>query len=185
LLILLAARVSPGSPMKPVIPLTKASASAVAAVGPATSFAALRPGGNSWDNQLSLGYYYFTGEIWIDARGGQRLTSINLESEAGIFTGDPALNLGGVLDRDTDHNIFKATSEDSFGSITFGSVAERYLPYRLILNDLTVTGTLVDGTPVEDVDLIWIPEPNTLVLLGLGILGLLWKPRLASPCPAS
>ena len=72
---------------------------------------------------------------------------------------------------------FKSTPDNNFGSISFGSVAKRNLSYGFLLDDLTVTGTLVDGSPLGDVTLTYIPEPSTLILLGLGTIGLLAFPR--------
>lgn len=138
----------------------------------ADSYAALEPGGHPWDDQISIGYYTFTGELWVEARSGARMTSINIVSVAGIFTGDSPLNLGGDSDRATDHNIYRETLDSSFGSLSFGSVAKRYLSERFVLNDLTVTGPLVGGGSLGDVDLIYFPEPSTGLLLGLGLVGL-------------
>ncbi len=65
-----------------------------------------------------------SGEIAVDAPAGAELTSINIDSAAGIFTGDAAANLGGSFDNDADNNIFKATFGSSFGSLSFGNVAQ-------------------------------------------------------------
>jgi hypothetical protein len=52
------------------------------------------------------------------------LTSINIDSAGGIFTGDAAGNLGGSFDNDADGNIFKATFGGSFGSVSFSCAVE-------------------------------------------------------------
>ena len=39
-------------------------------------------------------------------------------------------------------------------------------------NDLTVVGSLAGGGDLGNVDLIYVPEPSTLVLLTLGLMGL-------------
>ena len=85
-----------------------------------------------------------------------------------MFTGQPAQNLGGSFDNDSDTNIFKATFGASFGSIRFGSVATVGLSEQFVASDLTVIGSLEGGGSLGDVDLIYVPEPPGLLLLLLG-----------------
>ena len=79
-------------------------------------YARFDPGGSEGDGQTSVVYDARTGEVAVDAPAGTELTSINIDSASGIFTGDPAQNLGGSFDNDADNNIFKATFGSSFGS---------------------------------------------------------------------
>ena len=109
------------------------------------------------------------------------LTSINIDSAGGIFTGDPAENLGGSFDNDADNNIFKATFGSSFGRLSFGTVAQTALSQEFINNDLTVVGSLEGGGGLGDVDMhpvYCFPEPSSLLLALLGIVGLLHWRRL-------
>ena len=149
----------------------------IAALGPAHyltgPYAAIRPGGAPNDGQTSVGYDTGTGEVWVDAPAGAELTSINIDSAAGIFTGDPAENLGGSFDNDADNNIFKATFGSSFGSLSFGNVAQAGLSEQFVLGDLSVVGSLAGGGDLGDVDLIYIPEPSTLLMVTLAILSML------------
>ena len=126
----------------------------------------------------TLVYNAKTGELAVDVPG-TRLTSINVESAARIFTGDPAQNLGGSFDNDADNNIFKATFGSDFGSLSFGDVAQPGLKQDFVLNDLTVVGSLLGGGSLGDVDLryIAVPEPSALLLLALGMVGALWAGR--------
>ena len=106
-------------------------------------------------------------------RIGVELTSINIDSAAGIFTGDAAQNLGGSFDNDADANIFKATFGSSFGSLSFGNVAQAGLSEEFVADDLTVVGSLAGGGDLGPVDLVYVPEPSTVWLLLLAIGSLL------------
>ena len=108
----------------------------------------------------------------MDAPAGTELTSINIDSRALIFTGASAEHLGGSFDNDTDANIFKATFGGSFGSMSFGNVAQAGLSPQFVLNDLTVVGSLAGGGGLGDVDLIYVPEPTTWLLFVIGFCGL-------------
>jgi hypothetical protein len=129
-------------------------------------YAALRSTGQQGDGQTSIVYNAVTGELAVDGPSDRELTSINISSAARLFTGDPAQNLGGDFDNDADDNIFKATFGSSFGSLSFGNVAQTGLSQELISNDLTVVGSLARGGDLGNVDLIYIavPEPATILL---------------------
>lgn len=134
-------------------------------------YAAIQAGGQRGDAQASVLYNANTGEVAVDAPAGTELTSINIDSAAGVLTGDPAENLGGSFDHDADNSVFKATFGASFGSISFGRVAQAGLSEQFVLGDLTVVGSLAGGGDLGPVDLIYVPEPAALVLLGFGMLG--------------
>ncbi len=135
-------------------------------------YGAVRPGGSHGDGQTSVGYNPATGEVFVDAPAGVQLTSINIDSAARVFTGDPATNLGGSFDNDADNNIFKATFGSSFGSLSFGRVAQPGLAHAFVLGDLSVVGSLAGGGALGDVDLIYVPEPSSVVLLAFAALAL-------------
>jgi hypothetical protein len=119
-----------------------------------------------------VGYNAETGEVWVDAPASVELTAINIDSESSIFTGDPAQNLGGAFDHSTDANIFKATFGSSFGSLSFGSVAQPGLSQEFLADDLTVVGSLAGGGDLGNVDLVYVPEPSVWVFTWLGLFGL-------------
>ena len=130
-------------------------------------YGAIHRSGTTGDGQTSIIYNATTGELAVDAPAGTELTSINIDSTAGIFTGDPAQGLGGSFDNDADNNIFKATFGSSFGSLSFGTVAQTGLSEDLVAGDLTVVGSLAGGGELGAVDLIYVPEPSTMALLSL------------------
>jgi hypothetical protein len=135
-------------------------------------YAAIAKGGQRGDLQTSIVYDAGTGEVAVDAPAGQELTSINIDSAAGIFTGDAAANLGGSFDNDANTNIFKATFGSSFGSLSFGRVAQPGLSEQFVLADLAVVGSLAGGGDLGNVDLIYIPEPASAALLAVGVVAL-------------
>ena len=154
----------------------------IAALGPGLyltgPYAALAGPGNRGDGQTSIVYDTSTGEVAVDAPAGTELTSINIDSAGGIFTGDPAANLGGSFDNDADNNIFKATFGSSFGSVSFGTVAQAGLSEDFLVNDLSVVGSLAGGGDLGNVDLVFIPEPSTIGMLLIGmVLGLRYFQR--------
>ena len=140
-------------------------------------YAAIQPAGQRGDDQTSIIYDPNTGELAVDAPAGAELTSINIDSAAAVLTGQPAQNLGGSFDNDADDNIFKATFGSSFGSLSFGNVAQTGLAESFVLDDFTVVGSLAGGGDLGDVDLIYVPEPASFRLIVLGLIGLLGRRR--------
>jgi hypothetical protein len=133
-------------------------------------YAGVQSNGMLSDGQASIVYHADSGEVTIDAPAGIELNSINIDSAAGIFIGDAAQNLGGSFDNDADANIFKATFGSSFGSVSFGNVAQKGLSEEFLLGDLTAVGSLAGGGDLGNVDLVYVPEPSTIGLFLFGLL---------------
>jgi hypothetical protein len=133
-------------------------------------YAAVQGNGTIGDGQTSVIYNAGTGEVAVDAPAGVELTSINIDSAARIFTGQAAANLGGSFDNDADANIFKATFGGSFGSLTFGNVAQAGLSQEFVLGDLSIVGSLAGGGDLGNVDLVYVPEPTSALLLAIGLV---------------
>ena len=146
-------------------------------------YAAIQPDGQIDDSQTSIVYDAITGSLSVDAPTGAEFTSINIQSASAIFTESPAENLEGAFDNDADDNIFKATFGGSFGSLSFGQVAAPGLSREFLLDDLSVQGSLAGGGELGEVDLIFVPEPSAISLLGLviaTIMAMARRQRLAS-----
>lgn len=149
--------------------------------------AAIDSAGAANDAQTSIGYNPTTGEVFIDAPSGVDLTSFRVESTASVFTGAPAENLilpPGGFDRDDDEVIFKSTVGSTFGSLSFGNVAQTGLTEVFLLSDWSVTGSLDVGGGLGDVDLIYgarVPEPTGLATAAIFLLSsvhvLRWRSR--------
>jgi hypothetical protein len=121
------------------------------------------------DGHVTIVYNAVTGEVAAEVPGTE-LTVINITSSAGVFTGPGQRDLAerGILDNKDEH-IWMANLGTSFGSFSFGNVAQTGLSEDFLINELTVFGALSGGGGIGAVDLRYIPEPSTLVLLSLGI----------------
>jgi hypothetical protein len=146
-------------------------------------YASLAPGGVQGDDRHSIIYDAHTGELALDVATGKDLSSINIDSAVGIFTGtaSPDFRCGGSDCEPTAHNIFKATFRGTFGSLEIGPIAAPRLSKEFILNDLAVLGSMgaLSEGPVrlenDSFDLIYIPvpEPDTLLLCSVGLIAIL------------
>lgn len=128
-------------------------------------YAAIAPRGVVGDDRLSIVYDPNTGQIAVDTPAGRELTSINLDSDACIFTGEPAHIGGGSFEADSDCNIFMPMFGGSFGDWNFGNVARTGLSEEYVLNDLTVVGSLYGGGAFwrpNDVDLVYCVSGRNL-----------------------
>ena len=129
------------------------------------------------DDQTSVIYDPSNGELSVDPATGKELTSINITSAGGLFTGNRPTVLDGAFDNFAADNLFKATFGGSFGEISFGSVLPAGLTEGDLAGDLTIVGSLLGGGDLGDVDLVVIPEPAAFVLFLLGALGTLIRKR--------
>ena len=71
----------------------------------------------------------------------------------------------GAFDNFAADNLFKATFGGSFGSISFGTVLDAGIAQETLATDLTVVGSLAGGGDLGEVDLVYIPEPSSLLVL--------------------
>ena len=147
--------------------IVKALAAGTYLTGP---YAAVGKDGVVGDDQTSLVYDTGSGELSVDAPAGKELTSINITSAGAKFIGDKPAALDGAFDNFAADNVFKATFGGSFGSITFGNVLPAGLGEDEVSADLSAVGSLAGGGDLGDVDLVYIPEPSSLLLLTLAAI---------------
>ena len=74
------------------------------------------------------------------------VTTIDIVSASGIFTGESGDNLLGPLDIDEDHKIFKLVHQ-GFTDVSFGAVAVPGLSEEFVLSDLTINGSIAYPDP--------------------------------------
>jgi hypothetical protein len=132
------------------------------------------------DQMASLVYDANTGQLKIDAAEDEEINSLTLESHAGIITGQVLGDFAVV-----EASIFKVTFRGQLSGVSLGNIMEPGLTEAFLLDDLTVAGTRADGSDLGNLDLIHIPvpEPASILLSALALLGLLalvirTKPRL-------
>ncbi|MCA9169331.1 MAG: peptidylprolyl isomerase, partial [Planctomycetales bacterium] len=77
------------------------------------------------------------------------LSTLEVVSESGIFTGAAAENLGGDFDVDTDLKVFKF-DKGGFDDTNFGNVAQAGLTLDFLEQDLSVNGTILGGGLVSN-----------------------------------
>ena len=136
-------------------------------------YAALASNGKLRDEQTILVYDAGTGELSVDAPAGAELTSINITSAGNRFVGNKPAALDGAFDNFATDNLFKATFGSSFGSISFGNVLSAGIAEGDLADDLTAVGSLAGGGDLGDVDLVYVPEPASALMLAFGfVIGL-------------
>jgi hypothetical protein len=80
------------------------------------------------------------------------------------------MNLVQAFDFHNDQTVFKATFGTSFGSLSFGNVAQPGLSTAFLLDDLRVAGSFFRGGVLENVACCDapVPEPSTAASLIVG-----------------
>ena len=107
----------------------------------------------------------------VAAHGAEVMTTLELTSKEGIFTGGIAQGLVGPLDEQTPTRIFKQ-DRDGFTLADFGEVLQPGLSAEFLAQDLQLDATLLGATRIRSVQFV-VPEPTTAWwALPVGLLAL-------------
>ena len=141
----------------------------VALMGSVAS-AAIPAGGSVGDGNISLVYDPADGSLKLDA-AGKKVTTLEVHSTAGYFTGTAPSQVSPPFD------VFNATKffllkTAGIGDENFGPALAKGLSVDALSSDLKVAGSILPSGSLGTVDLVYIPEPSSLVLASLGLLGL-------------
>ncbi|MCA9167394.1 MAG: hypothetical protein KDB23_06980 [Planctomycetales bacterium] len=137
-----------------------------------TSQAALPLGAGPGDDVISLIYNPMNGNLALDA-AGKLITTLEIQSAAGYFTGTPA---DGMVQPPFDvytPNKYFLLRTSGIGDTDLGNVLPSGLTCFAVAADLTVLGSLKPFGSLGTVDMFMCPEPSCLLPLGLGFMGVL------------
>jgi hypothetical protein len=107
----------------------------------------------------------------LEAEEALLMTTLDLRSTSGIFSGVPAQNLDGPFDSQSAFRILKQDRE-GFASVNFGPVLAPGLTRDFVTQDVTVDVTFLGGSELAEIKVETVPEPNGCLLLwaALGVL---------------
>ncbi|MCP4190406.1 MAG: PEP-CTERM sorting domain-containing protein [Planctomycetaceae bacterium] len=131
---------------------------------------------------LSIIYSVETGNLAVQATGGTSLTTIQLDSQTGLFNGN-CVGLFGPFDVCSSDKVFTINT-DGFETIDFGNVLESGLPWEELEADLLANGSSSGGGfDVGSGPFLvhaGVPEPSGLIglITGIGLL-FAWRRKSA------
>lgn len=128
--------------------------------------AAIPTGGVVGDDTMSLIYNSADGNLKLDAAGKQ-LTALEIISQSAYF--DYELPCPPLAFCDTTTKFF-VVAPGGFGDMDFGPILPAGLEAETLAKQFVVNGALAAGGGVGKVDLVYVPEPSSFVLLVLGAL---------------
>ena len=99
----------------------------------------IQVGGNTF-----VRYNSINGALRVEST--DLITTLEIVSKSGIFTGSDGINLNGTFDIDSDTKIFKLVAE-GFLDTSFGLVTQTGLSEEFIRNDLTINGSVAVPDP--------------------------------------
>ncbi len=126
--------------------------------------------------QVAVVYDPADGAVNVSATGGS-LTAFEMQSASGQLRPEniTAGVLGGLFDVATNQKIFKL-DPNGFDSANFGAILPAGLNMDALLADVSFDGALVGGGGLDrdaPLQVTVVPEPSSLAVFGLGLLGML------------
>lgn len=143
---------------------------ALVALFVSTTQAALPLGPGAGDSIVSLIYNPATGNLKLDA-AGKLVSTLQVNSAGKYFTATRPTQADGSFDVYKPEKFF-LLKPDGIGDSDFGNALPAGLDGNMLSNDLSVTGSLKPSGKLEGVNLNIVPEPSSIGLLSLGLLGL-------------
>ena len=136
--------------------------------------AAISLDGKLDDDIVTLVYDPANGNLSIDnpyvaAAEAKPVTTLEIVSASGVFTGTRPPQLNGLFDVFNAGKMFKLDPA-GFEDLDFGPAMTAGLD-SMLGDDLTVSGSFLGGGALE-IDMMIVPEPSSMVMLALGVLGL-------------
>ena len=129
-------------------------------------------GAGADDGLITLVYDPANGSLSLDA-AGKELTALEVLSAGGNFKGAKPEQVNGLFDVFTPAKFFVLKPGAArFGDQSYGAAMAPGLTAAQVGADLTVSGALFPQGGLGSVDLMYVPEPSSLGLLSLGLLGL-------------
>ncbi len=130
-------------------------------------------GAGADDGLITLVYDPANGSLSLDA-AGKELTALEVLSAGSNFKGAKPAQVNGLFDVFTPAKFFILKPGNArFGDQDFGTALAPGLTKDQVGADLTVSGALFPSGGLGTVDLMYVPEPSSMGLLSLGLLGLI------------
>ncbi|MCA9199376.1 MAG: PEP-CTERM sorting domain-containing protein [Planctomycetales bacterium] len=128
--------------------------------------------GKTGDGVFSIAYYPETGGLVMENDGTAAVTTFELVASEELFVVDnkPTALLGGLFDVFTGVKLFKLDPA-GYSDLDWGPVLKPGLTADELGAKLKLSGSHLGGGALAG-DLRVVPEPSSMVMIALGLLGL-------------